>query len=362
MDEHDELLKIFLDECKENIDLLDQEIVNLESQPDDRELLDNIFRAFHTLKGNAGIVGMNRFGALAHITEEVLTEIRDGKRQISSEVVTFLLDSLDQLKVLHKAMTETGSDEVEIDEVLPPPRTTTSEQSSEPKEEACTKPNDPQSEAEQDALEEANKQSVSEDRELASRKTEGEKSGGNLEEPVGPEQKPPSKKKSDNDPEPPALKSLEKQALSKDSTTKKKAGKPEVGELWNKGDSAIRVDVSVLDDLMDFVGELVLSRNQILQFSETLPDTNFDSTCQRLDTIFWWSMTTRQIVLFSTKLCPPGVQKYGKPNTAWLLCSFWKRKTCRSTWSFLTTKCRRWTESKLPRLSARRNKIATCKG
>ena len=102
MGQGEELIKIFLDESRENIDLLDQEIINLENDPENKKLLDEIFRAFHTLKGNAGIVGMKTFEKYAHISEEVLTDIRDGNREINSDIITFMLDSLDRLKVLHQ--------------------------------------------------------------------------------------------------------------------------------------------------------------------------------------------------------------------------------------------------------------------
>lgn len=120
MGQREDLIQIFITESRENIELLEQEVVRLETEPENRAPLDEILRAFHTLKGKSGIVGMTRFEKIAHITEEVLTEIRDGKRNINSEVISFLLDSLDQLIILHQSIEETGSDQIEVATVLPP--------------------------------------------------------------------------------------------------------------------------------------------------------------------------------------------------------------------------------------------------
>lgn len=76
---------------------------------------------------------MNRLEKIAHITEEILTEIRDGKRSINSELITFLLDSLDQLKILHSAIEETGTDAVDVQNLPEPPKTKTSKTKKSPK-------------------------------------------------------------------------------------------------------------------------------------------------------------------------------------------------------------------------------------
>jgi two-component system chemotaxis sensor kinase CheA len=120
MDQRENLIQVFITESRENIDLLDQKIVRLEQEPDSKALLDEIFRAFHTLKGNSGLVGMARFEKIAHITEEILTQVREGKRRINTEVINFLLDSLDQLKILHDSIEENGTDDVTLKRVPAP--------------------------------------------------------------------------------------------------------------------------------------------------------------------------------------------------------------------------------------------------
>ncbi len=108
------LLQTFIEESREYIDLLDEEIVRLESESDNQELIDEIFRAFHTLKGNSGMVNLKKFEKVAHKTEEVLTGIRDQTRAITSDLISFILDSLDQLKILLTHIENTGNEDIDI--------------------------------------------------------------------------------------------------------------------------------------------------------------------------------------------------------------------------------------------------------
>ena len=267
MGQREELLKIFLDESRENIDLLDQEIINLETDPENKELMDEIFRAFHTLKGNAGIVGMKKFEKFAHIAEEVLTDIRDGNRKIDSDIITFMLDSLDRLKVLHRTMVETGSDEAEVDEQPIPENLTEKKKSnsSKNKSERTKKSSLGKQEAVRDEI-------VADDGSW----------GIFLENLKLTEVEKPEKSEIVAD-----KAELKKTAKKKDATTtvKKKAKPAGVAGGWSNPDSTIRVNVSLLDNLMNYVGELVLSRNQILEYAESIDDTSFDMTCQRFNMV-----------------------------------------------------------------------------
>ncbi|KAA3661255.1 MAG: hypothetical protein DWQ10_04955, partial [Calditrichaeota bacterium] len=128
MGQHEELMQIFLEESRELIESLDEHIVAFENDPQNKPLLDDIFRAFHTLKGNAGLVGLKKFEKIAHITEEVLTDIRDGKVQITADLISFMLDALDRLKLLHEAVEQTNSDEIDVDMVSPPDQVSSGEE------------------------------------------------------------------------------------------------------------------------------------------------------------------------------------------------------------------------------------------
>ena len=75
----DDLLNEFLTETSENMDTLDVELVKLEQNPDDPELLGNIFRLVHTIKGTCGFLGLPRLESVAHAGENILGKIRDGE-------------------------------------------------------------------------------------------------------------------------------------------------------------------------------------------------------------------------------------------------------------------------------------------
>ncbi|MGH6953631.1 MAG: Hpt domain-containing protein, partial [Alphaproteobacteria bacterium] len=100
----DDLLKDFLTETNENMEVLDLEIVKLEQHPNDPELLSNIFRLVHTIKGTCGFLGLPRLEAVAHASENVLGKFRDGVLEVTPEAVTLIFASLDRIKMLLAAL------------------------------------------------------------------------------------------------------------------------------------------------------------------------------------------------------------------------------------------------------------------
>src|SRR5579863_6376588 len=94
----DDLLSEFLTETNESLSVLDIELVKLEQNPNDPELLSNIFRLVHTIKGTCGFLGLPRLEALAHASENVLGKIRDGELPVTPAAVTLILESLDAIK------------------------------------------------------------------------------------------------------------------------------------------------------------------------------------------------------------------------------------------------------------------------
>ena len=95
----DDDLKLFCEEADEQIELLDTSLVQLEGEPDP-ELVQQIFRAAHTLKGSSATIGHKKMASLTHAMETVLDAVRGGRRTPSSEVVDALLAGLDALRVL----------------------------------------------------------------------------------------------------------------------------------------------------------------------------------------------------------------------------------------------------------------------
>jgi len=94
----DDLLNEFLTETGESIDVVDVELVKLEQDPNNKEVLDNIFRLVHTIKGTCGFLGLPRLESVAHSAENVLGKFRDGDLQVTEDSVTVILESLDRIK------------------------------------------------------------------------------------------------------------------------------------------------------------------------------------------------------------------------------------------------------------------------
>jgi two-component system chemotaxis sensor kinase CheA len=103
----DDLLSEFLTETTETLSVLDTELVRLEQQPNDPELLGNIFRLVHTVKGTCGFLGLPRLEAVAHAGENILGKFRDGELEVNPAAVTLILECIDTIKDLLGALEST---------------------------------------------------------------------------------------------------------------------------------------------------------------------------------------------------------------------------------------------------------------
>src|SRR5579864_4527310 len=96
--EDQEIIKEFLIESNENLARLDQEMVELEQHPKDARLLASIFRTIHTIKGTCGFLGFGTLEAVTHLAEDILSQLRDGHRELTPELVTVILEAVDATK------------------------------------------------------------------------------------------------------------------------------------------------------------------------------------------------------------------------------------------------------------------------
>ncbi len=103
-------LEIFIDESKEHLQVLSDELMILEKEPENKDTINEIFRAAHTFKGMAGTMGYKRMQNLTHIMENVLSEIRNGKMKVSSGLTDVLFQCLDALET-YVANIQNTSDE-----------------------------------------------------------------------------------------------------------------------------------------------------------------------------------------------------------------------------------------------------------
>src|SRR5690349_9345875 len=91
-------MQTFADEAQEQLAVMEQGMVGIEHRPNDPELLASIFRAAHTLKGNAAIVGLTAVADRAHEIEDMLERLRAGTTVVTPELVNGVLASLDGLR------------------------------------------------------------------------------------------------------------------------------------------------------------------------------------------------------------------------------------------------------------------------
>ncbi|HWC93756.1 MAG TPA: Hpt domain-containing protein, partial [Pseudolabrys sp.] len=93
----DDLLREFVTETNESLDVVDVELVRFEQEPNNAEILGNVFRLVHTIKGTCGFLALPRLEALAHAAEALMGKFRDGV-PATSEAVTVILASIDRIK------------------------------------------------------------------------------------------------------------------------------------------------------------------------------------------------------------------------------------------------------------------------
>ena len=119
MGEMDEIVREFLVESYENLDQLEQDMVSLESEPGSKELLSSIFRTIHTIKGTSGFLAFNRLEKLAHRGENLLSELRDGVREMDQDTADVLLLMVDRIRNIMGSVEETGQEgDVDIESVI----------------------------------------------------------------------------------------------------------------------------------------------------------------------------------------------------------------------------------------------------
>lgn len=96
----DDLLRDFLTESGESLTIVDGEMVKLEAEPNNKDVLQKIFRLVHTIKGTCGFIGLSRLEKVAHASENVLGKFRDGVLQVTPAAVTLIFESLDCIKMI----------------------------------------------------------------------------------------------------------------------------------------------------------------------------------------------------------------------------------------------------------------------
>ncbi|MBP2297496.1 hybrid sensor histidine kinase/response regulator [Azospirillum picis] len=293
----DDLLSEFLTETNENLSVLDVELVRLEQNPNNPELLSNIFRLVHTIKGTCGFLGLPRLEKVAHASENVLGKFRDGELTINPEAVSLILQALDTIKsllaVLEATEAEPPGDDLPLIERLNlcaegklgnAPATVAAAAPPPPPPPAPAAPaaeNRPMSLEELEAI--WNSTPGPNDVPATPAAPAGTAVATRAPEP--PEEPAPSHDLVLSDAEPAAAKMP---APVAPVAAAGGAGGTDAGAEAATKESAvaaqtIRVNVDLLENLMTMVSELVLTRNQLLQILRSQKESEFAAPLQRLN-------------------------------------------------------------------------------
>ena len=263
----DELTREFLIESQEGLDRMERCLTDLEERPQDTELLGEIFRSVHTIKGTTGFLGFKRLERLAHAGENLLGLLRDGKLLANQPIITGLLQLMDALRGILRT--------IEAD-------------------------NNEGADAQQDTalielmhqLQHPEAVSVAATAQRPVAATIDAAIIGAASSTAPPlvhstRPSPPAIPDADTAPAPTVGTAIavSDQAPAREATAREtgsEAGKPRV-VATAASDSTLRVDVMLLNRMMNLVGELVLTRNQILQ--ATSLDPNLTLLSRRLDMV-----------------------------------------------------------------------------
>ncbi|NHA49316.1 chemotaxis histidine kinase/response regulator CheAY2 [Helicobacter pylori] len=286
MDDLQEIMEDFLIEAFEMNEQLDQDLVELEHNPEDLDLLNRIFRVAHTIKGSSSFLNLNILTHLTHNMEDVLNRARKGEIKITPDIMDVVLRSIDLMKTLLVTIRDTGSDtnngkENEIEEAVKQLQAITSQNLEGAKETSGTKET-PQKEVKGEAKEE-NKENKAKtptaenpasDNPLAD---EPDLDYANMSaEEVEAEIERLLNKRQEADKERRAQKKQEAKPKQEVTPTKETPKAPKAGTKAkadteeNKAPSigveqTVRVDVRRLDHLMNLIGELVLGKNRLIR-------------------------------------------------------------------------------------------------
>ncbi|NHA95115.1 chemotaxis histidine kinase/response regulator CheAY2 [Helicobacter pylori] len=291
MDDLQEIMEDFLIEAFEMNEQLDQDLVELEHNPEDLDLLNRIFRVAHTIKGSSSFLNLNILTHLTHNMEDVLNRARKGEIKITPDIMDVVLRSIDLMKTLLVTIRDTGSDtnngkENEIEEAVKQLQAITSQNLEGAKETSGTKET-PQKENKEEVKEEnkENKakapttENLTSDNPLAdepdldyanmsaeeveaeierllNKRQEADKERRAQKKQEAKQEVTPTKETPKT--ETPKAHKTETKAKAKADTEENKA--PSIGV-----EQTVRVDVRRLDHLMNLIGELVLGKNRLIR-------------------------------------------------------------------------------------------------
>ncbi len=272
MSEMDLAIQEFLVESDENLNAVERDLVDFEGHPEQGDTLASIFRAIHTIKGTCSFLGYSNLENLAHVGETLLSLVRDGEITLTNKISSALLSMVDAVRQMLASIERTGNDGAEdyaeLKAVL------VALQDGEVSEDMAS--DEGRTLSEPLAID-------------APSNREGGFSGERIRDPeILPVEESPS-----------SLSTLEQNVEFLKVESPAASGDTRGSSVT---ESSIRVDVGLLDKLMNMVGELVLTRNQIGQGLSRIEDPSLLKASQRLSVI----TTELQEGIMKTRMQPIG--------------------------------------------------------
>ncbi|MBK7722263.1 MAG: chemotaxis protein CheW [Austwickia sp.] len=304
MEGMEEIVQEFLVESHENLDQLDQDLLALERDPESRELLSSIFRTLHTIKGTSGFLALHTLEKVAHAGESLLSKLRDGEMVINPHMATVLLEMVDAIRVLLGNIEQQGGEgderyegllsrlhamlegKVEADLLA-----TSQEEDAPVVQESRTES------AEVDAVPVAAAAQTTVAHQGGSTITVADTSVAVVVDAPAAAQSAPVVVPTEPTAAAHAAAAAQTTAVQAGARTVpedapkagfgggKDGGKDGGEPRRSVADSSIRVDVDLLDTLMNLVGELVLTRNQLLQRAAARQDQELMRSMHRLNLV-----------------------------------------------------------------------------
>ncbi|GAA8700460.1 chemotaxis histidine kinase/response regulator CheAY2 [Helicobacter pylori] len=305
MDDLQEIMEDFLIEAFEMNEQLDQDLVELEHNPEDLDLLNRIFRVAHTIKGSSSFLNLNILTHLTHNMEDVLNRARKGEIKITPDIMDVVLRSIDLMKTLLVTIRDTGSDtnngkENEIEEAVKQLQAITSQNLEGAKEGTKEAPKKENTEEAKEEIKEENKENkakaptaensasdnpLADEPDLDYTNMSAEEVEAEIERLLNKRQEADKERRAQKKQEAkPKQEVAPKAEISKTETLKTETPKTETPKApkteiktkakadteENKAPSigveqTVRVDVRRLDHLMNLIGELVLGKNRLIR-------------------------------------------------------------------------------------------------
>lgn len=322
MDDMQEIMEDFLIEAFEMIEQLDQDLVELENNPQDLELLNRIFRVAHTIKGSSSFLNFDTLTHLTHNMEDVLNKARKGELKLSHEIMDVVLPSIDLMKALLLAIRDNGTDEnsgIDISESVKKLQAISNEKS----DSTPTKAPDENKKATQNSTPEVQNLSTSNNpladepdldySNMSEQEVEAEIARLLQKRQEADKQKRSEKKKMENQDTPENMQQTQKVESSQTTAPKKPENPKKADETKTPStgvEQTVRVDVRRLDSLMNLIGELVLGKNRLIRIygdvEERYDGEKFLEELNQVVSSISTVTTDLQLAVMKTRMQPVG--------------------------------------------------------